>query len=92
MHEAALTHDHSDAVQGSTMKTRSADPATPLRRKGTIAIAALAVLAPVAWASPATADPKGWANASNISRDLLVGAAISKREAACSSPAARHSR
>lgn len=41
-----------------------------------LAIAALALLAPVAWASPAMASPKGWADASSVGRDLLVGAAL----------------
>jgi hypothetical protein len=41
-----------------------------------IAAAALAVVVPVTCASPATASPKGWADASDIGRDLLVGAAL----------------
>ncbi len=41
-----------------------------------VKIIALLVLAPVAWAAPATAGPKGWADASDIGRDLLVGAAL----------------
>jgi len=41
-----------------------------------IAAAALAVVIPVTCASPATAWPKGWADASDIGRDLLVGAAL----------------
>ncbi|MES3152821.1 hypothetical protein [Sphingomonas faeni] len=41
-----------------------------------MAIAALVVLAPTAWPSPATAVPKGRANASDVGRDLLGGAAL----------------
>lgn len=40
------------------------------------AVAALALSAPFALASPAVAGPKGWADASDIGRDLLVGAAL----------------
>lgn len=76
MQEASLTHDRCDVVQGATTKTWSANPATLLRRRGTLAVTALTVFASVAWQSPATADPKGWVNASDIGRDLLVGAAL----------------
>jgi membrane-associated phospholipid phosphatase len=76
MQEASLTHDRCDVVQGATTKTWSANPATLLRRRGTLAVKALTVFASVAWQSPATADPKGWVNASDIGRDLLVGAAL----------------
>ena len=41
-----------------------------------IAAAALAIVIPVTCASPATASPKGWADASDIGRNLLVGAAL----------------
>lgn len=39
-------------------------------------LATLIVITPVVSASPAIAGPKGWADASDIGRDLLVGAAL----------------
>lgn len=39
-------------------------------------VAALTLAAPFALAGPAVAGPKGWADASDIGRDLLVGAAL----------------